>query len=68
VSATVLLTRSGLRCTVVCFRREQGKRIAAHDRLAGVYDCFTEGFDTAHLKQAAPLLSELTRANNPRRP
>jgi predicted ATPase len=38
---------------------EQGKRREAHALLAPVYGWFTEGFDTADLKQAAALLSEL---------
>ena len=38
---------------------EQGRRGEALDLLAPVYGWFTEGFDTADLKQAAALLSEL---------
>ena len=38
---------------------EQGKRTAAHDLLAPVYGWFTEGFDTADLKDAKTLLDEL---------
>jgi predicted ATPase len=38
---------------------EQGRRRRAHDLLAPVYGWFTEGFDTADLKDAAKLLSEL---------
>jgi class 3 adenylate cyclase/tetratricopeptide (TPR) repeat protein len=38
---------------------EQGRRAEARDLLAPVYDWFTEGFDTADLKAAAALLSEL---------
>jgi predicted ATPase len=37
----------------------QGKRAQAHDLLASVYDWFTEGFDTADLKEAKALLEEL---------
>ena len=37
----------------------QGKRQDAHDLLAAVYDWFTEGFDTADLKDAKALLDEL---------
>ena len=37
-----------------------GKRQEAHDLLAPVYNWFTEGFDTADLKDARALLSELT--------
>ena len=38
---------------------EQGRRVEAHDLLAPVYGWFTEGFDTADLKQARALLDEL---------
>jgi predicted ATPase len=37
----------------------QGKRQEAHDLLAPVYHWFTEGFDTADLKDAKALLHEL---------
>lgn len=39
---------------------EQGKRAQARDLLAPVYRWFTEGFDTADLKEARALLDELT--------
>jgi predicted ATPase len=39
--------------------QSEGKRQEAHDLLAPVYDWFTEGFDTADLKDAKALLSEL---------
>jgi len=38
---------------------DQGRRAPAHDLLAPVYGWFTEGFDTADLKQAKTLLDEL---------
>jgi predicted ATPase len=38
---------------------QQGKRQEAHDLLAPVYNWFTEGFDTADLKDARALLDEL---------
>jgi predicted ATPase len=38
---------------------EQGERAQAHDLLAPVYGWFTEGFDTADLKDAKALLDEL---------
>jgi predicted ATPase len=38
---------------------ERGERQKAHDLLAPVYDWFTEGFDTADLKDAKALLDEL---------
>jgi predicted ATPase/class 3 adenylate cyclase len=40
---------------------EQGKRQQAHDLLAPIYGWFTEGFDTADLKDAKALLDELCR-------
>jgi predicted ATPase len=40
--------------------RDQGKRRQAHDLLAPVYGCFTEGFDTLDLQEAQTLLDELT--------
>jgi predicted ATPase len=39
--------------------REQGRRGEARDLLAPVYGWFTEGFDTADLKEAKALLDEL---------
>jgi predicted ATPase len=39
--------------------RDQGKHTEAHDLLASVYGWFTEGFDTADLKDAKGLLDEL---------
>ena len=39
--------------------RDQGKREQARDLLAPVYGWFTEGFDTADLKEAKGLLDEL---------
>jgi predicted ATPase len=39
---------------------EQGRHAEARDLLAPVYGWFTEGFDTADLKQAKALLDELT--------
>jgi class 3 adenylate cyclase/predicted ATPase len=40
--------------------QQQGKRQEAHDLLAPVYEWFTEGLDTADLKDAKALLDELT--------
>jgi predicted ATPase len=40
-------------------RGEQGRRAEARDLLAPIYGWFTEGFDTADLKQAKALLAEL---------
>jgi predicted ATPase len=39
--------------------QSQGKRQGAYDLLAPVYNWFTEGFDTADLKDAKALLDEL---------
>jgi predicted ATPase len=39
--------------------QQQGKRQEAHDLLAPVYNWFTEGFDTADLKDAKAVLDEL---------
>ncbi len=39
---------------------EQGRRAEARELLAPVYGWFTEGFDTADLKEARTLLDELT--------
>ncbi len=39
--------------------RDQGKRAKALDLLAPTYHWFTEGFDTADLKEAGALLDEL---------
>jgi predicted ATPase len=39
---------------------DQGRRAEAHDLLAPVYGCFTEGFDTADLTEAKALLDELS--------
>jgi predicted ATPase len=39
---------------------EQDRRAEARDLLAPVYGWFTEGFDTADLKEAKTLLEELT--------
>ena len=40
--------------------REQGRQSEARDLLAPLYGWFTEGFDTADLKEAKRLLDELT--------
>jgi predicted ATPase len=40
-------------------RHDQGRRAEARDLLAPVYGWFTEGFDTADLKEANALLDEL---------
>ena len=39
--------------------RDQGRRPAARDLLAPVYDWFTEGFTTPDLREAKALLDEL---------
>ena len=42
--------------------RDQGKPAAARDLLAPIYGWFTEGFDTADLKDAKALLDDLASA------
>jgi predicted ATPase len=39
--------------------QRQGKHAEAHQLLAEIYGWFTEGFDTADLKEAKALLAEL---------
>jgi hypothetical protein len=39
--------------------KERGERTAAQDLLAPIYNWFTEGFDTADLREAKALLEEL---------
>jgi predicted ATPase/class 3 adenylate cyclase len=41
--------------------QQHGKRDEARELLAPIYDWFTEGFDTADLKEAKALLEELSR-------
>jgi adenylate cyclase len=50
-----------LRATVSLARlwRQQGKTAEARQRLAEVYNWFTEGFDTKDLQEAKALLEEL---------
>lgn len=45
--------------SVARFWQEQGKRTEARQLLNEIYGWFTEGFDTADLKEAASLLDEL---------
>ena len=40
--------------------QSQGKQKEAHQMLAAIYGWFTEGFDTADLKEAEALLRELS--------
>lgn len=40
--------------------QRQGKKVEARRMLAEIYDWFTEGFDTANLKEAKALLEELS--------
>lgn len=39
--------------------RDQGERSDARDLLSPIFRCFTGGFDTRDLKEAAALLAEL---------
>jgi predicted ATPase len=52
---------SELRATMSLVRlmRDTGRRDEAHAMLAEIYGWFTEGFDTADLKDAKVLLDEL---------
>ena len=52
-----------LRATVSLARLidQQQRRNEARELLAGIYNWFTEGFDTADLKEAKALLDELSR-------
>jgi predicted ATPase len=48
--------------TAVCLSRlwqRQGKKINARELLAEIYNWFTEGFDTADLREAKTLLADL---------
>ncbi len=45
--------------SIARLRQSEGKLNDAHDLLFPVYDWFTEGFDTADLKDAKALLDEL---------
>jgi predicted ATPase len=51
-----------LRATMSLARlwQQQGRKKEVHEVLAAVYNWFTEGFDTADLKEAKVLLEELT--------
>jgi predicted ATPase len=53
---------SELRCTTGLARllRETNRRDEARAMLADIYDWFTEGFDTADLKEAKALLEQLS--------
>jgi predicted ATPase len=42
------------------FRRDHGRRGEALDLLAGVYDWFSEGFETPDLRDTKALLDELS--------
>jgi hypothetical protein len=39
--------------------QQQGKKVKARRELAEIYNWFTEGFETADLKEAKALLQEL---------
>jgi predicted ATPase len=46
--------------SLACLWQEQGKKGEARQMLAEIYNWFTEGFDTADLKEAKALLEELS--------
>jgi predicted ATPase len=54
---------SELRATISLARLldKQGHREEARSKLSEIYNWFTEGFDTADLKEAKALLDELSR-------
>ena len=55
-----LRNADGGRASVLArLRLKQGRRGEARELLAPLYGWFTEGFDTADLKEATKLLSEL---------
>jgi predicted ATPase len=43
-----------------CLWQQQGKQKEAHEMLSGIYNWFTEGFDTKDLQEAKALLTALT--------
>jgi predicted ATPase len=47
--------------SLVRMLRKRGDRVEARDLLAPLYAGFTEGFDTADLRDAKVLLDELSR-------
>jgi predicted ATPase len=51
-----------LRATMSLARlwQQQDKKTEAHELLSGIYGWFTEGFDTANLREAKALLHELS--------
>lgn len=55
--AKVLELRAAI--SLACLWQQQGKQQAAYDLLAPLYGWFTEGLDTADLKDAKALLQEL---------
>jgi predicted ATPase len=48
--------------------RDQGRRTQAHDLVASVQGCFSEGFSTLDLKQAKAILDELATGSSVARP
>ena len=46
--------------SLACLWQQQGKRTAAYDLLAPIYDWFIEGFDTADIQEAKALLDALS--------
>ena len=40
---------------------EQGRREEAHEMLSDIYNWFTEGFDTADLKEVKAVLDKLSQ-------
>jgi predicted ATPase len=44
--------------------RDRNRRVEAHNLLAPIYGCFTEGFEMLDLKEAKSLLDELAAASS----
>jgi predicted ATPase len=51
----------GATLSLARLRANSGRRDEARAMVAAIYDWFTEGFDTADLKEAKALLDELSR-------
>jgi predicted ATPase len=57
--AGIALPRAAVGTSLARLWAERGERQKAYDLLAPIYGWFTEGFDTADLRDARALLEEL---------
>ena len=57
MSATLWELRAGV--ALARFRKDRGRTKEASELLGPIYNWFTEGFDTADLKEAKALLDDL---------